>query len=191
MKKANKGITLIALVITIILLLILAGIAIAQLSEKGILEKAQLAKEKSENAQIKEEETLDDYNNKIEKYISGDRDTVTMTTEQYNSIINRLSELEENMQNKRLKLNTNYESKAKNTMYEAESDGLAYISTNTNPHTCNIYVYDMNGNLLYGNHVYLSSNGIDSAMTVYVPKGCKWKANANGGSVTVRWFSFE
>lgn len=65
----NKGITLISLVITIIILLILAGVAIDQLTERGLFEKAKLAKEKSENAQIKENETLGEYENKIGEYV--------------------------------------------------------------------------------------------------------------------------
>ena len=56
--KRNKGITLIALVITIIVLLILAGVAISMLSgENGILRKAAEAKTKTEEAQ-KEESTI-------------------------------------------------------------------------------------------------------------------------------------
>ncbi len=51
MKKENKGITLIALVITIIVLLILAGVAIATLTgENGILTKANEAKTKTTEA---------------------------------------------------------------------------------------------------------------------------------------------
>ena len=47
-RKSNKGITLIALVITIIILLILASITIATLmGEKGILNKSQTAKEEN------------------------------------------------------------------------------------------------------------------------------------------------
>ena len=47
-EKANKGITLIALVITIIVLLILAAISIATLTgENGLLTKASTAKEKA------------------------------------------------------------------------------------------------------------------------------------------------
>ena len=50
--KINKGITLIALVITIIVFLILAGVTIATLTgDNGILTKAQNSKEK--NAQKK------------------------------------------------------------------------------------------------------------------------------------------
>ena len=60
--KKNKGITLIALVITIIVLLILAGVAIAMLSgENGILRKAAEAKTKTEEAQKEEQSILVDY----------------------------------------------------------------------------------------------------------------------------------
>ncbi len=54
-KKANKGITLIALVITIIVLLILAGVAIATLTgENGVVTKAQTAKNKTTEAEARE-----------------------------------------------------------------------------------------------------------------------------------------
>ena len=53
--KTSNGITLIALVITIIVLLILAGISIAMLSgNNGILSRATNAKKDTDNAQIKE-----------------------------------------------------------------------------------------------------------------------------------------
>ena len=57
--KRNRGITLIALVITIIVLLILAGVAISMLSgENGILRKAAEAKTKTEEGQKQEETAL-------------------------------------------------------------------------------------------------------------------------------------
>ncbi len=53
--KRNKGITLIALVVTIIVLLILAGISISLLAgQNGILSRATEAKEKDGKAQVKE-----------------------------------------------------------------------------------------------------------------------------------------
>ena len=52
MRKDNKGITLIALVVTIIILLVLAGISIATLSgENGLINRAVTAKENTESAQ--------------------------------------------------------------------------------------------------------------------------------------------
>ena len=54
-KENNRGITLIALVITIIVLLILAGVTIATLTGgNGILTRATEAKNKTEEAQEKE-----------------------------------------------------------------------------------------------------------------------------------------
>ena len=51
MKKKSKGLTLVALVITIILLLILSGISISALTNTGIFQKAKDAKQASENAE--------------------------------------------------------------------------------------------------------------------------------------------
>ena len=59
-KKINreKGITLIALVITIIVLLILAGISIQAITNTGLFANAKKAKEKSMEGQLKEEISL-------------------------------------------------------------------------------------------------------------------------------------
>ena len=53
--RRNKGITLIALVVTIIVLLILAGISISMLTgQNGILNRATTAKTQTENSQVDE-----------------------------------------------------------------------------------------------------------------------------------------
>ena len=68
-RKKEKGITLIALVISIIVLLILAGVTIAALSgDNGILTRAKEAKEKTEQAQKEEEKTLSDIENILGVY---------------------------------------------------------------------------------------------------------------------------
>ena len=55
MKNNNKGITLIALVVTIIVLLILAGVSIAMLTgENGILKNAKTAQENSAKGSLDE-----------------------------------------------------------------------------------------------------------------------------------------
>ena len=63
--KFNKGITLVALIITIIILLILAGVAISQLTDSGLFGKAKLAKQKQENAEAIEDDRLKQYENAI------------------------------------------------------------------------------------------------------------------------------
>ena len=70
LSKKNKGITLVALVITIIILLILAGISISALTNTGIFGKAKEAKEKSEAAEKQQSETLDSYEKELNKYTS-------------------------------------------------------------------------------------------------------------------------
>jgi len=70
--KKNKGITLIALVVTIVVLLILAGISISMLTgQNGILNRASEAKEKTEKAQADEEETIKNYENIMNAYADG------------------------------------------------------------------------------------------------------------------------
>ena len=69
LKNKNKGITLVALVITIIILLILAGISISALTNTGIFGKAKDAKQKSENAELDQNTKLDSYENEIDNYL--------------------------------------------------------------------------------------------------------------------------
>ena len=55
MKRKNSGVTLIALIITIIVLLILAGVTIAMIvGDNGILNRAADAAVQTEQASIKE-----------------------------------------------------------------------------------------------------------------------------------------
>lgn len=64
----NKGITLIALVITIIILIILAGISVATLTgDNGLFSRAKQAKENTEEARNLENTILGEYENKIDK----------------------------------------------------------------------------------------------------------------------------
>ena len=65
-KSREQGITLIALVITIIVLLILAGVSIAMLTgENGILTQAQKAKNETEESRIEEENRISEYEDYI------------------------------------------------------------------------------------------------------------------------------
>ena len=66
-KQKNSGITLVALVITIIILLILAGISISALTNTGIFQKAKDAKQKSEGTELDQNTKLDEYENEIDR----------------------------------------------------------------------------------------------------------------------------
>ena len=69
--KRQNGITLVALVITIIILLILATISIQSLTNTGLFAKAQEAREKTRNAEENQARTLNEYEDELNKYISG------------------------------------------------------------------------------------------------------------------------
>ena len=68
----NKGITLIALVVTIVVLLILAGITISLVfSENGIIAKAREAAEKTNQAVINEQEQMNEVGTIIDNMLNG------------------------------------------------------------------------------------------------------------------------
>lgn len=88
--KSTRGITLIALVITIIIILILAGISIASLTgDNGILTKADTAKEENRAATIEEEKNLWK-SNQVADQIIGETE------------VQKLGELLEQLQNEEL-----------------------------------------------------------------------------------------
>ena len=72
LKNKNKGITLVALVITIIILLFLAGISISALTNTGIFGKAKEAKQKSADAELDQNTKLDSYEEEISNYLQPD-----------------------------------------------------------------------------------------------------------------------
>ena len=77
MAKANKGITLIALVITIIILIILAGVAVnLSLGENGIFNRAKTAREQYKMAEVKEKIELAIVDIQSEKMGKGEQCTI-------------------------------------------------------------------------------------------------------------------
>ena len=77
--RKQKGITLIALVVTVIVLLILAGVSITALTddEKGVVTKAKQAAQETEDATIEEDEDIEELLNYAE---SEESNTTTNTT---------------------------------------------------------------------------------------------------------------
>lgn len=70
--RKNNGITLVALVITIVVLLIIAGVGIQAITNTGLFNKAKEARQKSENAQDEENGTLSNYEDNINKIIEAE-----------------------------------------------------------------------------------------------------------------------
>ena len=65
----EQGITLIALVITIIILLILAGISISALTNQGLFKNAKAAQNATEKAEAEQGNVLNEYEEEINKYL--------------------------------------------------------------------------------------------------------------------------
>ncbi len=68
----EKGITLVALIVTIIILLILAGITInLTIGQRGVLKRAQEAGKNYQEAAQKEDEILGEFSNQVENIVTG------------------------------------------------------------------------------------------------------------------------
>ena len=83
----NRGITLISLIVTIILLIILAGIGInLSLGENGLLNKAKYAKDKYINEQEDEQKRLNDLYSQV-LVATGEDAKITISTKELQEII--------------------------------------------------------------------------------------------------------
>ena len=80
--KTNKGITLVALIITIIVLLILTVVAISSITDQGLFTKSQEAVNSYEDSRKEEEGKLAGYSSEIDKYLN------QQTDKKYVGIIN-------------------------------------------------------------------------------------------------------
>ena len=79
MLKKQKGITLIALVVTIVVLLILAGVSISLiLDENGIIQKSKDARAKWNNAQMNEEKNMDEIDKALDEIVYNKIDPTEM-----------------------------------------------------------------------------------------------------------------
>ena len=77
----DEGITLVALVVTIIILLILAGVTINMvLGQNGLIQKSKIAKEKYENAALDEQAQLKNATDLMDS-LYGDYSTVKVGDE--------------------------------------------------------------------------------------------------------------
>lgn len=91
-KTNEKGITLMTLVITIIVILILAGVTISLVINGGIIDKASEAVKISKLSQIKEEMKIDIITKQTEEITQGKKG---ISNEQVQEIVNKYGELQE------------------------------------------------------------------------------------------------
>ena len=107
-KNKEKGITLIALVITIIILLILAGVGISALTKTGLFKKANQANQVQKESEMREELTLAIHNLQIEKEGNAILNDITQKwLESELKGYNQISVTETQENNKKIKLKKN------------------------------------------------------------------------------------
>ncbi len=104
-KNKDKGITLIALVITIIILLILAGISISALTNQGLFKNAKAAQNATEKAEKEQGQRLNEYEDEINKYLNNaneDEKEVKLVADNINKVLSTTdnTELKDAKENK-------------------------------------------------------------------------------------------
>ena len=139
--KTNKGITLIALVVTIVVLLILAGVSISMLTgENGIITQAQQSKLQTEIGKEKEYITLSVSTIRGDKISKGDTSEIT-SSELQNEINNYTDEATVTGSGT---LTVTYES---GRSYEVEQDGSITEKEELTPEEANKIVDMLDGNI--------------------------------------------
>ena len=121
--RAQKGITLIALIITIVVLLILAAVAISSIQNDGILHYAQNAADNWNKAAQNEANTLEDYMNYLNNIGSGsgsgDDEVATVTPK-----VGQYVEYD-------ISYDDMYNSTSDSTKTFGKTDGWRYLGTET------------------------------------------------------------
>ena len=104
MREINreKGITLIALVITIIILLILAGISISALTNQGLFKNAKIAQNATEKAEKEQGQRLNEYEDEINKYLENEDENTKAFKEKVGKVLSTTdnTELKDAKENK-------------------------------------------------------------------------------------------
>ncbi len=105
LRNKDKGITLIALVITIIILLILAGISISALTNQGLFKNAKIAQNATEKAEEEQGQRLNEYEDEINKYLNNsneDKKEVKLVADNINKVLSTTdnTELKDAKENK-------------------------------------------------------------------------------------------
>ncbi len=132
--KSIKGITLISLVITIILLIIIAGIGISlSIGENGLLNKSKLAKQSYINSEKEEEKQINDLYSQM-LIATNDDAKVTISVKDLKQLINET--VDSKLQSKGTYIDTTKKiaDLQMGVEYEASQDCviMGYIQTNLN-----------------------------------------------------------
>lgn len=132
--KKQKGITLVALVITIILLLILSGITIQSITNKGIISNAKLAELENKRAQISETLQLRLITEQSNNPFGNSEEIISATRESVIENIDEIKQLGKDVTVEEISTEENFEKVddyfyvvADDDIYKVEQDGVKFI----------------------------------------------------------------
>ena len=97
MRKTARGITIVSLVVTIILLLILSTVSIQGITKKGLFEKANMAKLENKRGQITEWLNLKLYETQSENYNKTAREIIELTRQNVEKDKSQLEKMGKNV----------------------------------------------------------------------------------------------
>lgn len=152
--KKEKGITLVALVITIIVLLILAGITLnLVIGENGLIARAQQAGKNTTEAQEAENMELANLENSMDKHISTTREQITVDREQYEQLLADVAQLKQNSSTasaRQLDYNNAREiTIQENTKVQFNEEGVLFTSIGCENGMPQISIYINDRNIMY------------------------------------------
>ncbi len=169
--RNTRGITLIALVITIIVLLILAGISIQALTNQGLFAQADNAKKSTEIANIKEQVNLDIYQKQLEPPLG------SITQAQLESILSKYGTI----------------------VYEEDGTTIKSIKTEKGSEILLSDIYSGGTNkeekTLLADGSWNSSKNVNSPKLMQGMTGIYWDKNGNEVTVTAdnqdNWYNYS
>lgn len=149
----HRGITLISLIITIILLLILAGVVLnLTLGNNGIFKLASDASKNYIDSTRKEGNEIA----KVEEYIQNSRDTITVPKEEYETLRNTVEMLKQKVENisvPYIDTSRKLTTLQNDVMYTATEDSVVVGYVNTkNAASASIYIDGVQMGVFYNNN---------------------------------------
>ena len=187
----QTGITLIALVVTIVVLLILAGVSInALFSENGIIKRAQDAQNKMNNAQESDLNALNDLDKWIDNQVNGTTGGGTTGGDANPSTTPKISTLVGTVVDKNTKVEDAYGNKI------TIPKGFKILEHNPTSSTGAV-TYNYTNSEETGEHIpavqdgIVIENGTDGNQFVWVPVGTIKNKNGSTNTITLGRYEFD
>ena len=180
----ENGITLIALVVTIVVLLILAGVSVnAIFSENGIIKRAKDAQNKMNNAQESDLNALNDLDKWINNQVNGTTDGNTTGENDNPSTTSKISTLVGKVVDKNTKAEDAYGNKI------TIPKGFKVLANGTSTESAS-YTYS-GDNIPAVQDGIVIENGTDGNQFVWVPVGTIKNKNNTTNTITLGRYEFD